>query len=80
MSDVVLPVVRSQEAGGRPVLGFTCYPELRPFSTGDGDENLVCGSCGFVLVAGSTSAAQRPAMLIRCPSCGGYNDPVESPA
>ncbi|WP_395656851.1 hypothetical protein [Nocardioides sp.] len=80
MSDIVLPVVGSSEAGGRPVLGFTCYPELRPFSTGDGDVNLVCGGCGFILVAGSTGTAQRPSMLIRCPSCGRYNDPVPQTA
>ena len=76
VSDVVLPLVGPREAGERPVLGFTCYPELRPFSTGTGDLNLVCGGCRFVLVAGSTGSAERPAMLIRCPSCGCYNDPV----
>lgn len=76
VADVVLPVVRTQETGSRPVLGYTSYPDLRPFSTGSGDLNLVCGGCGFVLVAGSTSTTERPAMLIRCPSCGGYNDLV----
>lgn len=80
MANIVLSVVGSQETGGRPVLVFACFPELCPFSTGDGDENLVCGGCGFVLVAGSTGMAQRPAMLIRCPSCGDVNDPLDPPA
>lgn len=75
----MLPVVGSQDAGARPVLGYTCYPELRPFSTGPGDLNLVCGGCGFVLVAGSTTSDERPALLIRCPSCGGYNDLLAVP-
>ncbi len=75
MSDVVLSVVDFREVDGRPVLGFTCYPELRPFSTGTGADNLLCGSCGFVLVGGASGAPGGPLMLIRCPSCGRYNDP-----
>jgi hypothetical protein len=74
MSDVPLSVIDRQEVGERPVIGFTGYPELRPFSTGTGELNLLCGVCGFVLVAGTTYAAGQPRMLIRCPACGGYND------
>jgi hypothetical protein len=76
VSDVVLAVVDSREVGERPVLGFTCYPELRPFSTGTGALNLLCGECGFVLVEGASGAPGGPLMLIRCPACGQYNDPV----
>jgi hypothetical protein len=76
VSDVVLSVVERQEIGERPVIGFTGYPELRPFSSGAGELNLLCGVCGFVLVEGATDADGRPLMLIRCPSCGGYNDLV----
>lgn len=74
MSDVALSVVDRQEIGERPVIGFTGYPDLRPFSTGDGGLNLLCGNCGFVIVAGTDDSAGRPQMLIRCPACGGYND------
>ena len=75
MRDVVLPLVEPGQAEERPVLGFTHYPDLQPFSSGTGDLNLLCGRCGFVLVAGITSGAEVPAMLIRCPSCGERNDP-----
>ena len=74
MSDVVLSVVDRQEIGERAVIGFTGYPQLRPFSTGSGELDLLCGGCGFVLVAGSAGPAAQPVMLIRCPACGGYND------
>ena len=74
MSDVVLSVVDRREIGERPVIGFTAYPQLRPFSTGSGELDLLCGGCGFVFVARTTDTAARPVMLIRCPACGGYND------
>jgi hypothetical protein len=76
VSDVALSVVDRREIGDRPVIAFTGYPVLQPFSTGPGELNLLCGTCGFVLVAGTSPAAGRPRMLIRCPSCGGYNDLV----
>jgi hypothetical protein len=75
MTDVVLSLVDPGRVGERAVLGFTRYPELAPFSTGTGDLNLLCGKCGFVLVASATDADTYPKLLIRCPSCGGYNDP-----
>ena len=74
MRDVVLPLVGAGESEERPVLGFTHYPELKPFSTGTGEVNLLCGRCGFVLVAGTTTDSEVPPMLIRCPSCGERND------
>ena len=75
MSDVVMSVIDRREIRGRPVLGFTSYPEPRPFSTGSGELNLVCGGCGFVLVEGVKRSATYPHLLIRCPACGDCNDP-----
>ena len=75
MSDVVLSVVEPPDLEGRPVLGFTAYPELHPFSTGLGTMNLLCGGCRFVLVAGASVDDAVPRMLIRCPACGSLNDP-----
>lgn len=76
MTDVVLAEVDRKDLNGRPVLGFTRYPQLAPFSTGTGDVNLLCGSCRFVLVQGAADNDARGAqLLIRCPACGALNDP-----
>jgi len=80
MTDVVLAEVGRNDLNGRPVLGFTRYPDLAPFSTGTGNVNLLCGSCRFVLVQGveeGDSSAGR--LLIRCPACGALNEPETSP-
>jgi hypothetical protein len=80
MTDVVLAEVDRSDRKGRPVLAFTRYPDLAPFSTGPGDVNLLCGSCRFVLVQGADEddgSAGR--LLIRCPSCGALNDPGIDP-
>lgn len=79
MPDIVLSVVDQREIGERPVLAFTHYPNLRPFSTGPGGLNLLCGRCQFVLVAGTVREAEHPLMLIRCPSCGSCNDATPEP-
>lgn len=76
----MLRVVDASEAAGRPVLGFTGYPELQPFSTGSGHLNLLCGRCRFVLVAGANDSAEWPAPLIRCPACGECNDAEQAAA
>lgn len=73
--DVALAVVVRSEIGELPVLAFTAYPELRPFSAADGDTNLLCGGCAFVLVAGTT-AGPVPQLVIRCPACGSLNLPA----
>lgn len=75
MRDIVLSVVSQEETGTRPVLAFTSYPVLRPFSVGPGEVNLLCGRCRFVLIAGEKAGTERPRMLIRCPACGDSNDP-----
>jgi hypothetical protein len=76
MTDVVLAEVDRSDLNGRPVLGFTRYPQLAPFSTGPGDVNLLCGGCRFVLVQGAAdNDAGGSRLLIRCPACSALNDP-----
>ncbi len=67
-----LPVVKEPAAGTRGVLvpapGFT-----GPVFLGEGPLKLVCGKCGYVLVKGANNLPDTN-FVVKCPSCGAYND------
>ena len=76
MPDLRLVEVAPADVGDRPVVGFTSFPELAPFSTGDGALDVLCARCSFVLMAGAApDDVHAGPLLIRCPSCGTVNQP-----
>ncbi len=74
--DVRLQEVEPGDVGDRKVLAFSGYPDLRPFSRGNGSLNVLCARCSFVLIEAAMSQDLAAAgLLIRCPACGALNSP-----
>ena len=46
--------------------------DVLPLIKFDADVNLICGSCGAMLIEGILENQIRN-IVIRCPSCGQYN-------
>jgi hypothetical protein len=45
-------------------------PALLPFVMGQGEERMICGDCGGLLVRGASISH----VVIKCPWCDTYND------
>jgi hypothetical protein len=72
MTNVSLIVVDPESAKNRTVLAMQAFPP-RPIYDGDGETDLLCGKCAFVIARGVGSANQFQDVLLACNSCGSLN-------
>jgi hypothetical protein len=74
MPDVTLTVVRNPDPRVNAMLRCSQLGPPRPLSTSsDGDVNLLCGDCGFVICEGLKNAARARGVLLQCPQCKEFN-------
>jgi hypothetical protein len=73
MPNVSMVVIPEPPKGSRAVM-LSERPQTF-FTFNNGDVNLLCGSCGFVLAQGLSSANQiQGNMVLRCGACGSFNE------
>lgn len=70
MPDRTLRIIPEPDSNTRAVLTQQS-PDI-VLLTGAGDNNLLCGQCGVMLVRGVGEVLSN--VVILCAGCGGYND------
>ncbi len=73
MPNITLPIIQKPTEGTRSVL----QRKAKPFIKGKGQINYLCGGCGETLLE-NVEAGQIKNIVIRCPTCGNYNDLVQN--
>jgi hypothetical protein len=80
MPRIRLPIVKEPKEGtatlmtrGEQIPAENTKPFFKGEGEGAGDTDLVCGQCSLLL-AQTIPAGRIPSMVLRCPSCGAYNN------
>jgi hypothetical protein len=72
MPRIRLPVIPEPKEGTRAI--FAKKGESPgPWIQGEGDTDLICGGCEYVLAHG-IEQGQIQGIVLLCPSCGAYNN------
>ena len=72
MPNVVLFVTEDATPENATIFRQDRATPMQPLMTGEGDINLLCGGCGFI-VAEKMLAGQIRQMVIECPRCRALN-------
>lgn len=73
MPNVVLFVIDEPEPNTRAVL-YSGAEKPHPLIVGDGDVNLLCGGCGFVIVETVIAGQIQGPGCLQCPRCKAFNE------
>lgn len=71
MSDHEMKVIPKPKEGTASVL-VQEEKGKHPFFKGDGEDNYLCGECGFILCE-NIKHGQITAVVLKCPNCGSCN-------
>ena len=63
-------IIPELQTGTRTILA----PPQAPAIKGKGDDSIVCGSCGIILVSDLDPTIVIENIVIKCPDCGSFND------
>jgi len=73
MPDISLAIIPMPAERTRTVLRPSAQAPA-PLAIGEGDVNLLCGACSFVLAENLGVASQLQNFVLICPSCSAPND------
>jgi hypothetical protein len=74
MPSVRMKVIPQPVRGKRAVLVAPRTDASYRFYRGGADVDLLCGDCGRELATGLQSSTHLQTVVLKCPSCGAYND------
>jgi predicted RNA-binding Zn-ribbon protein involved in translation (DUF1610 family) len=71
MADIKLKVIPAPSSGSVPVIKTDKKGNFT-FIKGEGSDNLLCGSCGTILIE-KLNRGQIQGIVFQCTNCGNYN-------